>query len=466
MNVEVTKLPESKVALKVELTVDEVEGAFNRTYKQLVQRVSVPGFRRGKAPRPIVERLVGAEFFVHEATEDAIQWGYRKALDETHLVPIDQPEIDTGNGHHVEAGAPFQFEATVSVRPEIPLPDYHTLRVAREQQPVTDADVQQVIDEVRREHATLEPTTRPAMAGDTVVMSLHATVEGQEVFNQENATFVLRGADSDEDVELPGLSRHLDGATSGLIVETAIDLPASYHRQEFAGKPMALRILVKEVKTPVLPELDDEFVREVSPLATVDALRGALRDNLEQERRYEADRRLIQQAISEVVDRTFVDIPPILIEEEIERMIEDLRVLLADANASIDAYVEAMGLTLDQLEEQMREEATRRVKTSLVLTALAEAEGIEVSNRDVDAALEEVLRGARTTERERRKMRTSTAVRSGLRARLRRQRAMHRLVEIVTDGDSVSDEVSLVLADEGTVAEEDADEIVTEDGNG
>jgi trigger factor len=468
MNVEVTKLPESKVALKVELTPAEVETAIDRTYKQLVQRVTIPGFRRGKAPRHVVERLVGPEFFIHEATEEAVQWGYRKAIDQAGITPIDQAEIggDGQEHNHIQPGTPFHFEATVSIKPEVPLPDYHTITVERQQDPVSDGDVEQLLEELRTSQATLEPTVRPADVGDVLTLNVTGTSVGEEVLQQENANFELRGPENDEDTTLPGLSKHLLGTTAGQIIETTIDLPDTYYRSEIAGKPLALRLLVKEVKARVLPPVNDEFAGTVSHFETLDELRIALRENLEAERRQQADQKLVQQAVDEVVNRTFIDIPPVLIEEEIDRMIDEMRQMFENNRLSFETYLEQTGQTEQQMRDQVREDATRSVKTSLVLGAVADAENIDVTNRQIDAALEEVFRESAMTERERRSLRTSTGVRSNIRNRIRRQRAIQRLVETVSGGEEVSDEAADAIADQTSAAADDAQETMAVEAGG
>src|SRR5579859_1346306 len=233
MNVDVTKLPESRVSLKIELTPEEVDAALERTYKSLVQRVNVPGFRKGKAPRAMLERMVGREFFLAEATEEAVRWGYRKALSEEKLSPIDQPDVDLHDHdsedhehHHVEPGQSFRFEATVSVRPEVKLPDYHSLRVEREQEPVTDDDIDGVLEELRRRNATLEPTVRAAEIGDVVTMNLTARIEGEEVLNRDTFDYELRDEEeAGPDPVFPGLSAELAGANRGEIKEIALALP-------------------------------------------------------------------------------------------------------------------------------------------------------------------------------------------------------------------------------------------------
>lgn len=462
MNVEVTKLPESRVALKIELTADEVDQALTRTYRQLVQRVNVPGFRKGKAPRAVVERAIGPEIFRHEGTEDAIRWGYRAAIEQEKLVPLDEAEIQaTDHDDHLEPGQSFQFEATVSVKPEVQLPDYRSMRVSRSQADVTDKDVEALVDTLRERNATLEPVQRPADLGDVLTMNIAGRVEGQEVLNQDDFDFTLRDESAEgPDPTFPGLPEKLAGAKPGDIEEIALPLPEMYADRAMAGKTVALRILIKEVKRKVLPPADDDLAQSVSELKTLSELKDALRSNLELERRLEADEKLVTAAVEEVSERTFVEIPPILIEEEVTRMLDEMRRSFEQANLSLQTYFDTANRTEADVRNEMRESATRNVKTSLVLGAVAEAEHIEVSGAEVQAALNQLLGSAEVPESERRQMRSSSAVRSSLRGRIRRQRAIQKLVEIMSDGEEVSDGAAEAMADQSTDITEDAEEAV------
>jgi trigger factor len=463
MNVEVTRLPESRVALKVELTPQEVEGALDRTYKQLVQRVNIPGFRKGKAPRAVVERMVGAEYFLHEATDEAVRWGYRKAIDSENLTPIDQAEIDTGpDAHeHVETGEPFHFEATVAVKPEVQLPDYTTIRVERDQVEVTNDDVNEVIEDIRERNATLEPVSRPAQIGDVVTINITGRVDGEEMINNDNAEYELRDEENGEpDPTLPGLSAELVGISAGEIREFVLRLPEEYPDENVAGKSLLVRVLAKETKRKVLPDLNDDFAQSVSVFQTVDELRDGVRGNLEVERRVEADEKLVTDAVDAVTERTFIDIPPVLIDEEIDRVIDDMRVTFERQRLSLETYLEATQKTEADLRHDMRESAAKNVKQSLVLGAIADAENITVSNRELETALEEALRTMQTTDVERRRLRTSSAVRTNIRNRLRRQRAIQKLVETVTGGEEISAEATEAIADQTAAAAEDTEETV------
>lgn len=463
MNVEVTKLPESRVALKIELTPQEVDAALDRTYKQLVQRVTIPGFRKGKAPRAVVERMVGAEYFLHEATDEAVRWGYRKAVDSENLTPIDEAEIDTGpDAHeHVESGNGFHFEATVAVKPEVNLPEYSSIRVNRQQAEVTDEDVESVLSDLRERNATLEPVSRPAQVGDVVTINITGKVDGNEVVNNENADYELIDEENGSpDSNLPGLSAELIGISAGEIREFALAMPAGHADESVAGKTMLVRVLAKETKRKVLPDLDDEFAQSVSVFKSFDELRDGIRSNIEIERRVEADEKLVTDAVDAVTERTFIDIPPVLIEEEIDRMIDDMRTTFERQRLSLDTYLEATQKSEADLRHEVRDSAAKNVKQSLVLGAIADAENITVSNRELDAALEEILRTMQSTEAERRRLRSSSGVRTNIRNRLRRQRAIQKLVGTVSGGEEISTEATESIADQMAAAAEDTEETV------
>ena len=463
MNVDVTKLPESRVALRIEMTADEVGQALERTYRQLVQRVSIPGFRKGKAPRAVVERAVGHEVFLHEATDEAVRWGYRQAIDQENLTPIDQADIaPSADGHgHVEPGEPFQFEATVAVKPEVRLPELDSLTVERPDVQVSDQDVSELLEEIRSRNATLEPTIQAAGIGDVVTMNVTGKVAGEEVVNAEEFDFELTNEEeSGPDQRFPGLAAELVGANRGDIRDVALPLPETYLEAELAGQTLFLRILVKEIKRKVLPALDDELAQSVSKFETLDELRAALRSNLEVERNIAADEQLVADAIEAVSSRTFVEIPPVMVDEEIDRMLDDLGNAFEQRHLSFQMFLQQSGKTEEQLRDEMREQAISNVKTSLVIGAVADAEHIEISPDEVSETLEEIMRTGELPNAERRRLRASAAARSNVRNRLRRQRAIQRLVAIVTGGKEVAPEAAETMADESAVTTDDTEETV------
>lgn len=449
MNVEVTRLPESRVTLKIELSPQEVELALTRAHKQLVGRVNVPGFRKGKAPRAMVERAVGRELFIHEATEEAVRWGYRKAIEQENLDPIDEAEIKPDEEHdHLEEGQLFQFEAIVPVKPEVQLPDYHAIHLDRPEVNVTDEDVDKLLEDLREKNATLEPVARNAQIRDVVTMNITGKSDGQEIINNENLDFELRDEEAgDPDPGLPGLSKELQGVKQGDIREITLSLPDLYRDEQLAGKTLFLRVLVKEIKRKVLPDLDDEFAQSISELETLEAVRDTLRKNLTMERKLESEEKLVADAINEVTSRTFIEIPPALIEEEIDRMLSDMRGAFERRGLNFQQYLNTAGKSEIEIRDEMREGATQNVKNTLVLASVADAENIQVSNSDVNRALEELLRSANMAEGERRRLRSSNAVRNNIKSRLRRQQAMQKLVEIVAGSDEVSPDATEAAAE-------------------
>jgi trigger factor len=320
--------------------------------------------------------------------------------------------------------------------------------------------VQNLVDEIRERNATLEPVNRPAQVGDVITMNVTAKVGGEEVINEENADLPLRPEEEEATSVFPGLSAEMVGAKPGEIREPVLTLPESYSREDLAGKTMFVRALVKEVKRKVLPDEDDELAQSVSQFETIGELREGLRENLLAERRMEADEQLVREAVEALTTRTFVDIPPTLVEEELDRMIEDLERAFGRQQFSFEMYLQTTGQTEQNLRNEMREGAIDNVRRSLVLGALADAERIEVPNKEIDRSLDEMLRSLQLSEPERRRLRSSSGVRSNIRNRIRRQRAIQRLVEIVTGGEEVSAEAAEALADETAGAADDSEETV------
>jgi trigger factor len=462
MNVEVTNLPESRATLKIELSPEEVGEALERTHKQLVRRVNVPGFRKGKAPRAMVERAVGHELFIHEATEEAVRWGYRKAIDQEKLDPIDEAEIEPDEQHdHLEEGQPFTFEATVPVKPEVQLPDYHAIHLDRPEVQVSDEDVDQLLQDLRERNATLEPVLRNAQIADVVTMNVTGKADGHEVITNENLDFELRDEEAgDPDPSLPGLAKELQGVKQGDIREITLPLPDLYRDEELAGKTLFLRVLVKEIKRKVLPELDDEFAQSISELETLEAVRDTLRKNLTVERRLEAEEKLVADAINEVTSKTSVEIPPVLIEEEIDRMLSDMRSSFARRGLDFQQYLNAAGKSEIEIRDEMREGAKQNVTNTLVLAAVADAENIQTPSSDVNRALEELLKSSNMAQGERRRLRSSNAVRSNIKSRLRRQQAIAQLLKIVAGPDELSSETAEAAA-EGSTSKTDVEETAT-----
>ncbi|MGH2443345.1 MAG: trigger factor, partial [Chloroflexota bacterium] len=323
-----------------------------------------------------------------------------------------------------------------------------------------DADIDRVLHDLQERTATLEPVTRPAQLTDTVTLNVTGRVEGEEVLNREDMEFPLQDVESDSHSALPGLSAELVGVNRGEIREIALPFPDGYPEEALAGKTMFLRALVKEIKRRVLPELDDDFAKTLSDAETLDELRGRLRANLEAERRREADEKLVNAAIEQVSERTFLEIPPVLVDEELDRMVKDVRASFERSQYSFEHYLEAAHTTEEAMRDEYREGATQNVKTSLVVGAVADLENIDISNAEVTAALEEILRTSKMSVGEQRRLRQSNSVRSNIRGRIRRQRAIQQLVAVMTDGEEVGSEAADALVDQTADPSADTQETI------
>ncbi|MGH2447646.1 MAG: trigger factor [Chloroflexota bacterium] len=433
MNVEVTRLPESRVTLTIEVSPEELPQAFEAAYRKLAQRVNIPGFRRGKAPQAIVENAVGPELFLHEATDEAVRIAYRNALKQEHLVPLDQPEIEPGReAEHVEQGQSFTFKATVAVKPEVQLPDYKAIRIDREVTEVTDNQIDQVVETLRENNATLEPVVRPAQMGDVLLMNLTARAGGRAVVEDENAEFEMRPEVEGGPVAmLPGLSTELVGVNRGEIRELTLALPPNYPDEELSGQSLSVRALVREIKRKVLPEPSDDFASTVSKAETMDQLRDQIRDNLAVEQVIESTQKTIDQALEAVITRSFVEIPSILVEEEERSEVQRLERSLSSAQLDIGFYLAQTKQTEEEFRAQIHERAAATVKERLVLEAVADAEQIDISKQAINDYLARIT--ASSSRAERKRLQSSQSVQENVGDLLRRQEAGSRLVQLMTE---------------------------------
>lgn len=457
--------------LAVTLSAEEVDKVIAATYRQLATRVRVPGFRPGKAPRALVQRTIGVDTFYHEATDDAVQEYFPRAVTESGFEPIDRPQIELGERHVVD-GEPFELAGTFSVRPEVKLPDYGAIRIPAPPVIVTDRDVDDVITVLRQDRATLEPAPgKAAEIGDVVTMNIHGRAEGREVINRESFDFELieeqqdRSQDEDEDDErslppdLPGLSAQLVAAEVGDIREITISLPADYQDPDLAGHTVFLNILVKGVKRKILPALNDEFVHLLSGYSTVAELREGIRDNITQERTARAQNKVAQDVIDSLIARTSFAVPEVLIDEEQERMLETRKRWFERRGMSLERLLLADGMSEEEFRAQLRQPAEREVRRGLILDAVAKAEHIAPSRTEVERTIFRTVASADQSERERERLLHSDRVREVVAEDIARGRALARLVEIVGGLKILPDEVEPASSGEVSAALESDDAV-------
>ncbi len=395
MKTSVEKLENDCVALEIEVDSEQVEKALDRAYRKVVREINIPGFRKGKAPRSVVESRFGKEVLYEEAIDYLIPSAYKEALEIHNLEPIDQPDIDI---LEFESGKPFRFKATVQLKPEVVLGEYRGVAVTKRIRKVDDHDVDHMLEHLREGQAQLVVAERDTVAeGDYVVIDFEGYIDGQPFQGGAAKAYQLQVGSGRL---VPGFEEQLVGAKVNEEIDVKVTFPENYHNEELAGKDAVFKVTVNEIKVRQLPELDDDFAKDVSDKETLAELREQIRENLEKEAVNRAEDALRNQVIEAVAAQAQVNLPEVLIEREIQSMLDDMRQSLAFQGLTLEMYLEATEQTLEQLKDEMRPDAEKRVKASLVIEAVAEAEGIEATPEDIDARIEEMLAGREGNERE------------------------------------------------------------------
>jgi trigger factor len=381
-----TRLAPTQVELEISLAPDEIEAAQQRAFARLSRNVRLPGFRKGKVPRRLFEQTYGTYEIESEAFEDLAPVAYARAVREHDLDPVDRPKLEL---LPKEEGKPARLRATVEVRPEIALGEYKGIEVKAPAIAIEDGDVERAMESLARERATLVPVERPARLGDAVTIDYEGRIDG-EIF--EGGSAQRQQTQLEEDRFIPGFASGIAGMSANETKAVAATFPDDYPKHEYAGKTAEFTVTLHEVKEVDVPPLDDEFAKSVSEAQTLDELRGEVRKRLEgiaQGRR----RRYVGNAVmEELLKRIEVPAPAGLIERETEQMMTDAQQRAERAGISFDEYLEQSGTTREQLQQRFREDAATQVKGTLVLEAIAKAEGLEASAADVRAEIEALAR--------------------------------------------------------------------------
>jgi len=380
------KLEGNRGVLTVEVSAEKVNKGLDAAFQKVVKQVNVPGFRKGKMPRALFERRFGVESLYQDALDVILPDAYSEAIDETGIEPVDRPEIDI---EQIEKGKELIFKATVTVKPEVKLGEYKGLEVEPFDTTVTDEDVENEIKELQNRHAELvikEEGT--AENGDTVVIDFEGFVDGEafEGGKAENYSLEL-GTGS----FIPGFEEQLVGVAAGESKDVEVTFPEEYHAAELAGKPAVFKVTVHEIKGKELPELDDEFAKDADDeVESLDALKEKIKARLQHNKEHEAEHHVQDSVIDQAVANAEVEIPEVMIENEIDRMTQEFEQRLQMQGMNLELYYQLSGQDQNALREQMKSDAEKRVKTNLTLEAIAKAENIEASDEDVNAELEKM----------------------------------------------------------------------------
>lgn len=380
MKTDRTQESPSKVRLSIEATAEEVAPALDRAFRELAGEVKVPGFRQGKVPRRILEARLEPGTIREAALREVVPALLLEAVKAENLVPVAPPSIEVAA---YEVGGGIAFDATVEVRPEIRLPDFSSLAVARPSIAVTDEDVEGQIGRLRERFATLETVQRPAESGDFALVDLRTYVHDKTV-EEASASDLLYEVGAER--LSPDLDRELSGKRTGDILKFNTTLPEGF-AGEFAGKEVSMQALVKEVRRKVLPEADDDFARSASEFETLDELRADLRARMEQVKARQADLEVRGRLLEQLVDLTGVEPPESLVQDEMAHLAGEFRERLGKAGVTLDGYLQASGETAESLEAGLRAQAERSVRARLVLDEVVKREEIAVTGEEMGREL-------------------------------------------------------------------------------
>lgn len=386
MKAEVVNREVNEVTIKVVVPEQDVEIALEKAYRKMRKDFVLDGFRKGRVPRAQIEKRFGVEVFYEDAANILLQQTYPLALEQQQLEAVSRPEIAVDQ---LEQGKPFIYSATVTVKPEVKLGKYRGLGIKKDQPKIEDKDVEQELDRIRNSRAKLvavDPDV-PAAKGDQVVIDFVGYLDGKEFEGGISANYPLvLGSET----FIPGFEDQLIGAKAGDKVKVAVTMPEEYHKEDLAGKAVEFSVEVKEVKRKELPELDDEFAKDLGDFASLAALKDKIREQLETNAEQEATSKHQQQIIDKVREGAEADIPSVMVDTEVDAMVRQMETRFARQGMKLEDYLKFSGQDLDQLREQMRPEAENNVKTELVLDSLAEVENIKVEPEEVDREIEEM----------------------------------------------------------------------------
>lgn len=373
------------VKLVIESTAEEFEAGLNTAYNKNKNKINVPGFRKGKAPRKMIEKLYGAEIFYEEAANAIIPDAYAKAATDSELDIVSQPKISV---EQLEQGKPFIFAAEVAVRPEVELGTYKGVEVAKVETEATEADVEEELKRIQDQNSrTVSIEDRAVKDGDMTVIDFEGFVDGAAFDGGKGENYPLTiGSHSFID----NFEEQLIGMNIGDEKEINVTFPEEYHAENLKGKPATFKVAIKEIKEKQLPELDDDFAQDVSDFDTLAEYKEDLKKNISERKANEAKSQKESEAIAKIVEASKMDIPEAMIQSQVNRMAEDFAQRLQQQGLSLEQYFQYTGMTAEKIIDEMKPEAVKRIQNSLVLEAIAKAENIEVSDEEFNAELQKM----------------------------------------------------------------------------
>ena len=382
MSLQVEKLEKNMAKLTIEVPAEELEKALQKAYEKQRKNINVPGFRKGKVPRQMIEKMYGPEIFYNDAADALLPEAYSKAYDEAGLDIVSQPEIDIVQ---MEKGKAFIFTATVATKPEVTLGEYKGIKVEKFAVEVTDEEVEAKLAEEQQKNArTINVEDRAVANGDEVVLDFEGFVNGVAFEGGKGENYPLTIGSG---AFIPGFEDQLVGAELEKEVEVNVTFPAEYHAPDLASKEAVFKCTVHEIKVKEVPELDDEFAAEVSEFDTLEEYKADLKAKLVAQKEAAAARAKEDFVVEKAAENATMDIPEAMIDTQARQMVEEFAQRMQAQGLSMEQYFEFTGMTAEKMLEDVRPQAVKRIETRLVLEAIAKAENIEISDEKFEAEI-------------------------------------------------------------------------------
>ena len=379
MSVQVEKLEKNMAKLTVEVSAEDFKAAIKKAFSKNKNRFAIPGFRKGKAPQAMIEKMYGEGVFYEDAADEAINASYAEAMKESGLDIVSRPEVTI---EKIGKDEPFVYSALVAVKPEVTLGQYKGVEVEKADASVSAEDVEAELKKVQEQNARLLTVEdRGVEDGDQTVIDFEGFVDGKGFEGGKAEDYPLTiGSHSFIDT----FEEQLIGKKIGEECEVNVTFPTEYHAADLAGKPATFKVTVKEIKVKELPELNDEFASEVSEFDTLDEYKKDVEKKLVEKKEIEANSKNEDAVVAKVVENATMEIPDKMIDAQAENMVQDMARRMQSQGLSLDMYLKYTGMTVEQMKEQARPDAEKRIRTRLVLEAVAKAENIQISDEKVD----------------------------------------------------------------------------------
>lgn len=380
----VEKVDKNVVSFEFSVSAEEFEKAVERAYRKNVGKINIQGFRRGKAPRKIIEKYYGAEIFYEDAINIVLPDAYDKAVEENGIFPVDQPEIDIKGEIDKDKGV--TFTAKVTVKPEFELGEYKGVKAKKVTSRILKKDIEAEIEKMRERNSRTVPVEDRAVEnGDIVNIDYEGFTDGVAFDGGKGEGFDLTIGSGQF---IPGFEEQLIGKNIGEDVELNVTFPEEYHAEELKGKPAVFKVKINSAKVKELPELDDEFAKDVSEFDTLEELKADVKEKLSKAGKEKAAHETEENVVKAVCDATEIDIPEAMINSQIDKMLRDFDMQMRYQGLNLEQYMKYTGMTIDSMREQFKDDAAKNVKTSLILEKVCETEGIEASEEDVNKEYE------------------------------------------------------------------------------